>query len=107
MASDQAERLRVGQDGPGRQRIRRRDQVGPYADFRLSTKRARPEEVRRSANDIAQGREDEEYLYLVFQLSGNLLVEQAGRRTLATPGSLVIYDSAVPSPCPRREHRAV
>ncbi|MEU7275182.1 hypothetical protein AB0A96_37655 [Streptomyces asiaticus] len=96
LASGQAERLRVGQDGPGRQRIRRRDQAGPYADFRLSTKRARPEEVRSSANDIAQGREDEEYRYLVFQLSGNLLVEQAGRRTLATPGSLVIYDSAVP-----------
>ncbi|MFD5123595.1 helix-turn-helix domain-containing protein [Streptomyces sp. NPDC058385] len=70
--------------------------LGQYADFRLSTKRARPEEVRRSASDIAQGREDEEYLYLLFQLSGNLLVEQAGRRTLATPGSLVIYDSAVP-----------
>lgn len=70
--------------------------LGRYADFRLSTKRARPEEVRRSASDIAQGREDEEYLYLVFQLSGSLLVEQAGRRTLVTPGSMVIYDSAVP-----------
>ncbi|MGW4304007.1 helix-turn-helix domain-containing protein [Streptomyces sp. NPDC004646] len=70
--------------------------LGRYADFRLSTKRARPEEVRRSVGDIAQGREDDEYLYLVFQQSGNLLVEQAGRRTLATPGSLVIYDSAVP-----------
>ncbi|MGQ5593939.1 helix-turn-helix domain-containing protein [Streptomyces sp. ESR1.13] len=70
--------------------------LGQYAEFRLSTKRARPEEVRRSASDIAQGREDEEYLFLVFQLRGSLLVEQAGRRTLATPGSLVIYDSAVP-----------
>lgn len=70
--------------------------LGRYTDFRLSTKRARPEEVRRSACDIAQGREDEDFLYLVFQQSGNLLVEQAGRRTLATPGSLVIYDSAEP-----------
>ncbi|MEW2132017.1 helix-turn-helix domain-containing protein [Streptomyces sp. NPDC005435] len=70
--------------------------LGRYADFRLSTKRARPEEVRRSAGDIAQGREDEDYLYLVFQQSGDLLVEQAGRRTVARPGSLVIYDSAVP-----------
>ncbi|MFD4725309.1 helix-turn-helix domain-containing protein [Streptomyces seoulensis] len=70
--------------------------LGDYADFRLSTKRARPEEVRRSACDIAQGREDEDYLYLVFQQSGDLLVEQAGRRTLAGPGSLVIYDSAEP-----------
>ncbi|MEU4046094.1 hypothetical protein ACK389_35425 [Streptomyces antibioticus] len=65
--------------------------LGQYADFRLSTKRARPEEVRRSASDIAQGREDEEYLYLVFQLSGNLLVEQTGSTTVPCP-----------SPCPRR-----
>ncbi|WP_199806967.1 MULTISPECIES: DUF4186 family protein [unclassified Streptomyces] len=70
--------------------------LGQYTDFRLSTKRARPEEVRRSAGDIAQGREDDDYLYLVFQLSGDFLVEQAGRQTLATPGSLVIYDSAAP-----------
>ncbi|MGW4290971.1 helix-turn-helix domain-containing protein [Streptomyces sp. NPDC004673] len=75
-----------------------------YSDFRLSTKRAQPEEVRRSASDIAQGREDEEYLYLVFQLSGKLLVEQAGRRTLATPGSLVIYDSAVPFSLSTKEY---
>lgn len=78
--------------------------LGRYADFRLSTKRARPEEVRRSASDIALGREDEEYLYLVFQLSGALLVEQAGRRTLATPGSLVIYDSAVPFSLSAKEY---
>lgn len=70
--------------------------LGQYTNFRLSTKRARPEEIRRSVSDIAQGREDNEYLYLVFQMKGNLLVQQAGRQTLATPGSLVIYDSSMP-----------
>ncbi|GAA3760998.1 hypothetical protein GCM10023082_63900 [Streptomyces tremellae] len=70
--------------------------LAQYADFRLSTKRACPEEVRRSASDIAQGRENEEYLYIAFQLSGTLLVEQAGRQAIAAPGSMVIYDSAEP-----------
>lgn len=78
--------------------------LGQYADFRLSTKRARPEQVRRSATDIARGRENEDYLYLVFQLSGSLLVEQAERRTLATPGSLVIYDSATPFSLSAKEY---
>lgn len=71
-------------------------ELGEYAGFRLSTIRARAERVRRSASDIAQGHEDRDYLYLVFQLSGSLLVEQAGRTALAPPGSLVIYDSATP-----------
>ncbi|MET8814706.1 helix-turn-helix domain-containing protein [Streptomyces sp. NPDC004549] len=75
-----------------------------YTDFRLSTKRAQPEVVRRSASDIAQGQEDKEYLYLVFQMRGNLLVEQAERRALATPGSLVIYDSAVPFSLSTKEY---
>ena len=71
-------------------------QLGQYADFRLSTKRARTEHVRRSRNDIAQGHEDQDYLYVLFQVRGTLLVEQAGRTALASPGSLVIYDSASP-----------
>lgn len=70
--------------------------LGQYTDFRLSTKRARAEEVKRSRSDIAQSHDDQEYLYFLFQLRGNLLVEQAGRAALATPGSLVIYDSATP-----------
>lgn len=70
--------------------------LGQYADFRLSTKRARAEEVRRSRTDIAQGDDEQDYLYFLFQTRGTLLVEQAGRAALASPGSLVIYDSASP-----------
>ena len=70
--------------------------LGQYTDFRLSTKRARAEEVRRSKSGIAQSHDDQEYLYFLFQLRGSQLVEQAGRAALATPGSLVIYDSATP-----------
>lgn len=71
-------------------------QLGQYTDFRLSTKRARPEQARRSTSDIAQSQDDQEYLYFLFQLRGSLLVEQAGRAALAPPGSLVIYNSAIP-----------
>lgn len=78
--------------------------LGEYTDFRLSTKRAQAEATRRSASDIAQGREDNDYLYLIFQLTGNLLVEQAGRTALASPGSLVIYDSATPFSLRTREN---
>lgn len=70
--------------------------LGQYADFRLSTKRARAEEVRRSRSDIAQAHDEQEYLYFLFQTRGTLLVEQAGRAALASPGSLVIYDNASP-----------
>lgn len=70
--------------------------LGQYADFRLSTKRARAEEVRRSRSDIAQAHDEQDYLYFLFQTRGTLLVEQAGRAALASPGSLVIYDSASP-----------
>ncbi len=78
--------------------------LGQYTDFRLSTKRARPEEVRRSTSDIAQSRDDQDYLYFLFQLRGSLLVEQAGRAALAAPGSLVIYDSAIPFSLRTREY---
>lgn len=70
--------------------------LGQYADFRLSTKRARAEEVRRSRSDNAQAHDEQDYLYVLFQTRGTLLVEQAGRAALASPGSLVIYDSASP-----------
>lgn len=70
--------------------------LGQYADFRLSTKRARAEEVRRSRSDIAQAHDEQDYVYFLFQTRGTLLVEQAGRAALASPGSLVIYDSASP-----------
>lgn len=71
-------------------------QLGQYPGFRLSTKWAQAEQVRRSRSDIAQGPEDQDYLYFLMQLSGDLLIEQAGRAALASPGSLVIYDSATP-----------
>lgn len=70
--------------------------LGQYADFRLSTKRARAEEVRRSRSDIAQDDDEQNYLYFLFQTRGTLLVEQAGRAAVASPGSLVIYNSASP-----------
>lgn len=70
--------------------------LGEYPNFRLSTKHANAETVLRSASDIAQSPEDQEYLYFVFQQHGNLLVEQNGREVLAKPGTLVIYDSAKP-----------
>ncbi|GAA5041383.1 hypothetical protein GCM10023336_01460 [Streptomyces similanensis] len=40
----------------------------------------------------------------VLPASTSLLVEQAGRRTLATPGSLVIYDSAEPFSLSAKEY---
>ncbi|WP_246877402.1 helix-turn-helix domain-containing protein [Microbacterium maritypicum] len=70
--------------------------LAEYTDFRLSTKRASAELVKRGPSTIAQGREDEEYLYLVFQVRGSCLVEQAGHSAMVSPGSLVIYDSAIP-----------
>ncbi len=47
--------------------------LGQYADFRLSTKRARAEEVRRSRSDIAQAHDEQDYLYFLFQTRGTLL----------------------------------
>ena len=49
--------------------------LGQYADFRLSTKRARAEEVRRSRSDIAQAHDEQDYLYFLFQTRGTLLVD--------------------------------
>ncbi|WP_430393834.1 hypothetical protein [Brachybacterium nesterenkovii] len=45
---------------------------------------------------MARAHDEQDYLYLLFQTRGTLLVEQAGRAALASPGSLVIYDSASP-----------
>lgn len=71
-------------------------QLGEYADFRLSTKKAAAEEVRRDRRTIARGTENLEYLYVVFPVRGDYLVEQCGNRALVSPGSAVIYDSAIP-----------
>ncbi|GAA1482535.1 transcriptional regulator FeaR [Gordonia sinesedis] len=70
--------------------------LGKYTNFSLSTKRAAGEQVRRDRRRIAQGREDDEYLFVTFQTRGTCIVEQAGHTAVVPPDSLVIYDSALP-----------
>lgn len=51
--------------------------------------------VERTWLDIA--RDDNEYLFLIVQLTGSAMIEQHGRRTVLQPGDCILIDSARPS----------
>ncbi|GAA3139683.1 hypothetical protein GCM10020255_015900 [Rhodococcus baikonurensis] len=71
--------------------------LGRYTNFTLSTKRATAEQTHRNRSRIAQGREQDEYLFATFQTRGSCVIEQAGHTAVVPPGSMVIYDSSCPS----------
>ncbi|MFF9561457.1 transcriptional regulator, partial [Streptomyces albus] len=70
--------------------------LGRYTNFTLSTKRATAEQTHRNRSRIAQGREQDEYLFATFQTRGSCVIEQAGHTAVVPPGSMVIYDSSLP-----------
>lgn len=62
--------------------------LGRYTNFTLSTKRATAEQTHRNRSRIAQGREQDEYLFATFQTRGSCVIEQAGHTAVVPPGSI-------------------
>lgn len=69
---------------------------GEYGSFALTDKRAAGDHARRGKRSLAQGREEHETLYAIFQIAGTGVLSQAGRTATVRPGSFVVYNSTLP-----------